>query len=142
MRNFRAAFQQSGRIRELHQIVRGEVYRIGYEAIQNACVHSGADRITVGLEYGPNLVLRILDNGRGIDEDVSRSGKAGHFGILGMHERATQIGAKLSIHNASEAGAEVVLVVPGKIIFADAAGRKMTRLSKWLRLFRVGQINP
>ena len=139
MRNFHATFQQSGRIRELHQIVRGEVHRIGYEAIRNACVHSGGDRITVGLEYGPNLVLRVLDNGRGIDEDVSRLGKAGHFGILGMHERATQIGAKLSIHYASEGGAEVVLVVPGKIIFADAAGRNITRLSKWLGLIRVGR---
>ena len=142
MRNFHAAFQQSGRIRELHQIVRGEVYRIGYEAIQNACVHSGGDRITVVLEYSQDLVLRVLDNGRGIDEDVSRSGKTGHFGILGMHERATQSGAKLSIHTAREGGAEVVLVVPGKIMFADAAGKKITRLSKWLRLIRVGQMNP
>ena len=66
MHNFHAAFQQSGRIRELHQIVRGEVYRIGYEAIQNACVHSGGDHLTVGLEYDQNLVLRVLDNGGGI----------------------------------------------------------------------------
>src|SRR6185295_8275548 len=60
-------FSVQGRARELHPVVRDEVYRIGYEAIRNACMHSSANRIDITLEYGHDVILRISDDGVGID---------------------------------------------------------------------------
>src|SRR6185503_19874021 len=41
------SFSVNGDAREMHPVVRDEVYRIGYEAIRNACAHSGAGRLEV-----------------------------------------------------------------------------------------------
>ena len=51
----------------MHPIVRDEVYRIGYEAIRNACAHSAARRVEISLEYGRDLMVRVSDNGIGMD---------------------------------------------------------------------------
>jgi signal transduction histidine kinase len=104
----------------LHPIVRDEVYRIGYEAIRNACVHAQASRIEVALEYGHDLTLRIRDNGIGIDAAVLEGGKDGHFGLLGMRERADRIGAKLSLVSRPGNGTAITLSVPGHIVFRSA----------------------
>jgi signal transduction histidine kinase/ligand-binding sensor domain-containing protein len=61
-----------GAPREMHPIVRDEVYRIGYEAIRNACVHSEGSRLNVELGYLDDLVLRVCDNGK---RDRSRTGR-------------------------------------------------------------------
>lgn len=65
-RQIEFAVSVEGSGREMHPIVRDEVYRIGFEAIRNACAHSGADRVALELSYLENLVLRIRDNGKGI----------------------------------------------------------------------------
>src|SRR4029077_18269161 len=72
-----ASLQVSGQIQDMHPIVRDEVYRIGYEAIRNACVHSQAPQLRVELSYAQDLSLRIRDNGAGIDPDIVRRGKPG-----------------------------------------------------------------
>jgi signal transduction histidine kinase len=110
-------FSVLGRSREMHPAVRDEVYRIGYEAIRNACVHSGASRIEVAIEYGRNLTLRISDNGAGIDGAVVETGKEGHFGLRGMRERAQRINATLTIASRPESGTAITLTVPGRIAF-------------------------
>src|SRR5262249_59310886 len=83
----------TGDPRDLHPLVRDEVYRMGYEAIRNACLHSRGSRLDVVLEYAGDLTLRIADNGVGIDPAVAGAGKDGHFGLQGMRERAARIGA-------------------------------------------------
>jgi len=110
-------FSVLGRAREMHPAVRDEVYRIGYEGIRNACVHSGASRIEVAIEYGRNLTLRISDNGAGIDGAVVETGKEGHFGLPGMRERAQRISATLTIASRPESGTAITLIVPGRIAF-------------------------
>jgi signal transduction histidine kinase len=114
-------FSVVGDAREMPPIVRDEVYRIGYEAIRNACTHSGASRLDVELRYADNLALRVSDNGTGIDTGIANKGKAGHFGLQGMRERAARIGGKLTLGSSSSSGTEIKLVVPGGIIF-----RKLT----------------
>jgi ligand-binding sensor domain-containing protein len=116
-RQIEFAVSVEGSGREMHPIVRDEVYRIGYEAIRNACAHSGADRVAVELSYLENLVLRIHDNGKGIDPDVAAKGRGGHFGLVGMYERAARIKGKLTISSTLEAGTDVELVVPRSIVF-------------------------
>jgi signal transduction histidine kinase len=111
------SFSVSGGPEEMHPVIRDEVYRIGYEAIRNACTHSACTRLEVGLTYADDLVLRVTDNGIGIDPSVSHAGKDGHFGLRGMQERARRIGASFRIATSKRSGTEIVLTVPGHIIF-------------------------
>lgn len=112
-----------GETRDMHPIARDEVYRIGYEAIQNACAHSQATRINVELEYTQDLRLTVQDNGHGMDQEIVRLGKAGHFGLQGMRERALRIGGELTIVS-SQLGTEISLIVPGNTIFKLLLDRK------------------
>ncbi len=110
-------FSMDGEAREIHPVVRDEVYRIGYEAIRNACAHSGGDRLALRLEYAHDLTLRVGDNGVGIDSEVAEKGKEGHFGLRGMRERAERIGAKFSLASSADSGTVIILVVPGRVAF-------------------------
>ena len=112
------SLQVSGQIREMHPIVRDEVYRIGYEAIRNAGVHSRATQLRVELSYAQDLSLRISDNGIGIDPDILQRGKPGHFGLQSMRERAARIMGKLSVESFAGPGTVITLVVPGGIIYS------------------------
>src|SRR5437879_3411748 len=105
-----------GNAREMHPIVRDEIYRIGYEAIRNACTHSGASQLEVELRYAHDLTLRVNDNGVGIDPVIADSGKNGHFGLQGMRERTSRIGGKLTLGSSSSSGTEIRLMVPGGIV--------------------------
>ena len=99
-------------------VIHEEVYSIAREALVNAFRHSGASRIEVELEYMPNR-MRVLvrDNGKGINPDVLRTGRDGHWGLSGMRERTERIGAKLKIMSGPSAGTEVELSIPGNIVF-------------------------
>ena len=113
-------FAVVGEVREMHPIVRDEVYRIGYEAIRNAFKHSGEYELEVELRYAQDLAVRVTDNGVGIDRDVLNNGKNGHFGLQGMRERAARIGGKLTVTSSARSGTNIVVVVPGKIVFPQA----------------------
>jgi signal transduction histidine kinase len=110
-------FSVVGDAREMHPIVRDETYRIGFEAIRNACMHSGASQLEVELRYANDLTLCVSDNGIGIDPVIADRGKNGHFGLQGMRERAFRIGGKLTLGSSSSSGTEIRLIVPGGIIF-------------------------
>jgi signal transduction histidine kinase len=107
-----------GHPRPLHPLVRDEVYRIGREALVNAFSHSKARKIEAELEYGSSeLRILIRDNGRGIDPEVLRRGREGHWGLPGMRERAERIGARLSLWSSAAAGTEVELSIPSDLAF-------------------------
>jgi signal transduction histidine kinase/ligand-binding sensor domain-containing protein len=108
-----------GAPRPLHPVIRSEVFRIGREALTNAFQHSHGSLVEAELAYEPyRLVLRIRDNGRGIDPGVLQAGsKQGHWGLLGMRERAEKAGGRLRIWSKEAAGTEIELVIPGKIAF-------------------------
>jgi signal transduction histidine kinase len=109
-------FSVTGDTKEIHPIVRDEVYCIGHEAIHNACLHSGASQLEVELRYAHDLTLRVSDNGIGIDPVITDKGKDGHFGLQGMRERAARISGNLTLGRSSNSGTEIKLVVPGDII--------------------------
>ncbi len=102
-----------GTAAEMHPIVRDEIFRIGYEAIRNACTHSGGSLLEVELSYAKNLTLRVRDNGKGIDPEIAAKGREGHFGLKGMQERAERVGGKLRLFSSAESGTELELIVPG-----------------------------
>jgi signal transduction histidine kinase len=110
------SFCVGGVAREMHPIVRDEIYRIGYEAIRNACMHSRASRLEVELRYTHDLTLRVSDDGIGIDPIIVLRGTNGHFGLQGMRERAARIRGDLTVESSSNSGTEIKLVVPGNII--------------------------
>ena len=125
-------FTVLGEVQEVHPIVRYEAFRIYQEALRNACVHSLGTRVEVQLKYGRSLTLSVRDNGIGIESNVISSGKAGHFGLQGMHERAARIESKLSIQSSSTSGTEVSLVIPGGSIFRPTT-RGLTSLRSRIR---------
>jgi signal transduction histidine kinase len=122
----------SGEPREVHPIVSDEVCRIAREAIRNICMHSSANKMTLELEYEQRLVLRVTDDGIGMDTAVLEHGRPGHFGLLGMRERAARIGGKLTITSAPGAGTVVTLVVPGGLAFRS----EQPGIFRRLRAFR------
>jgi signal transduction histidine kinase len=112
-----ATISIAGEPRDMHPIVRDEIYRIGYEAIRNACAHSGAGRLKVELRYEYDLIVRVKDDGKGIDDTIAAHGKVGHFGLQGMRERAFRIGAEFTLASSATTGTEITLVVPGGVAF-------------------------
>jgi signal transduction histidine kinase len=123
-----------GRARNLPPILRGEICRIAREAVRNAFRHAQARRIEAEITYSDKLLrLRIRDDGRGLDPGIVEEGVAGHYGLAGMLERATQIGGQLNVWSRSGTGTEVELNIPGSIAYGTAPAR--TRW--WRRLQRV-----
>jgi signal transduction histidine kinase len=120
----------------MHPIVRDEIYRIGYEAIHNACTHSGASRLEVELRYSNDLALRVNDNGVGIDPSIADGGKAGHFGLQGMRERAARIEGKLTLVSSANSGTEIYLAVPGGTIFRKMMPVRASLFARIRKLFR------
>jgi signal transduction histidine kinase/ligand-binding sensor domain-containing protein len=120
-----------GHPQRLNPMIRDEVYRIGREALINAFRHSGATRIEVGVEREAHR-LRVLvrDDGKGIDAEVLRGGRDGHWGLSGMRERSERIGGRLRVWSRPGAGTEVELSVPGHVAFPSAPTRGPLR---WLR---------
>jgi signal transduction histidine kinase/ligand-binding sensor domain-containing protein len=110
-------FSVVGNPRELHPLVRHEVYHIGDETIRNAWTHSKGSRLEIELKYSSDLVLRVSDDGIGIDSTVLSQGKKGHFGLQGMRERVGRIGGKLTVASSGRAGTEVTVIVPGRVSF-------------------------
>ena len=88
-----------------------EVFRIGVEAITNAVRHTKPHVIKVALkDAGEGLLLRVCDDGTGFDADAVPA--AGHFGLIGMRERARHLNAVLAIESTPGSGCEVRLLVP------------------------------
>jgi signal transduction histidine kinase len=89
--------------------VQDQLFRIAQEAVANAVKHAAAHRITIELEYrGEEVRLAIADDGRGFDPAVGAP--AGHFGLVGMRERAARIGA-LAIDSRPGGGTRVEINV-------------------------------
>ena len=121
-------FSVTGASRDMHPIARDEIYRIGYEAIRNACEHSSASQLEVSVSYAQDLTLRVSDNGIGMEAAVLTEGREGHFGLQGMRERAERIGSKLRLVSSPNSGTEMTLVVPGNVIFCKLNVTRFARL--------------
>jgi signal transduction histidine kinase/ligand-binding sensor domain-containing protein len=129
-----ATFSVVGEVSEMHPVVRDEVYRIGCEAIRNASVHSHATHLQVELAYAEDLILRVHDNGVGIDPAIVDKGKEGHFGLQGMHERARRIMARFTIDTSTLSGTAIKLIVPGGIVYRGTVSdrRKQSKIKSLL----------
>jgi len=106
------------------------LHMMARESVNNALKHARATRITVyvTVERG-RLVMRISDNGCGFDVGVETKGKSGHFGCIGIRERARKIGATVNWHSAPNQGAvvEMLLPLPAPGLGSSAVGPKASR---------------
>ena len=117
-----------GSSRDLHPILRDDVYRIALEALRNAFRHSEAKAIEAEILYGDSLRVRIRDDGKGIDPAVMQEGgRSGHYGLPGMRERAESVGGKLDIWTGPGAGTEIQLSIPGTIAFGRSGAGSLLR---------------
>jgi signal transduction histidine kinase len=120
-----------GTSRELHPILRDDVYRIAGEALRNAFRHAEARRIEVVIHYDEReLRVSIRDDGKGIEAEVlEKEGRAGHWGLSGMRERAERIGGTLEIWSRAGTGTEVELKIPAAAAYRTRTGRSK---ASWL----------
>ncbi|MBY0506918.1 MAG: hypothetical protein K2X03_23575 [Bryobacteraceae bacterium] len=112
----------------LHSLVQDELCRIAREAIRNSAHHAQATRIDVTLVYDRNAFkLTCSDNGTGIDPEVIRTGgRSGHWGLIGMRERATAVGAEFSLESSPANGTQITLKIPG-----SRAYRRTSTIGGW-----------
>ncbi|MET8827019.1 histidine kinase [Streptomyces sp. NPDC004610] len=96
-----------------------QVLAVAAEALENAYRHAHADRVETAVEvHGDRLRLTVADDGRGLPPDTTLEelSGSGHFGLVGMVERAAAIGARIRIGRGERArGTEVRLDVPLRV---------------------------
>jgi signal transduction histidine kinase len=90
--------------------VREQLYRIAYEALNNAIRHAGASQLTMKLAAdADHLMLEIGDNGRGFDTHADHPG---HLGLRSMSERAERIGGQFTIISNPGVGTTIRVSLP------------------------------
>lgn len=138
-------FTQVNRQPELQQTVCEEVFKLGREAIRNAAQHAKASRVNVSLAFLPDaLQLLVQDDGVGMSADTVRRGRAGHWGLLGMAERANTLRGRLEVESARGKGTNVRLRLPAFTAYSNGAPSMSTLLRSYWRRFwqRIGPFNP
>jgi len=82
--------------------------------LRNAFRHANAHSVEVTIRYDEQqLTVRVRDDGKGIGPEVLEAKvRAGHWGLAGMRERASKIGAQLELWSRPEAGTEIELKIP------------------------------
>jgi signal transduction histidine kinase/ligand-binding sensor domain-containing protein len=87
--------------------------RIAQEAVTNVLKHAGARKIWVKLHMeARKLYLRIADDGHGFEQQDAFSSLGGHFGLIGMRERAERLGGELHLASHPGEGTQVEVMVP------------------------------
>lgn len=101
-----------GRVRSLAAPHQAVVLRIVREAVTNAVRHAEARSIRVQLSYGAaRLHVTVADDGRGFVVQQDFRSYGGHWGLLGMQERANGLGGVLDVRSSPH-GTTVRLVLP------------------------------
>ena len=103
-------FKTTGPEQRLSPKVELALYRIAQEALNNVARHSGTSRASVNLAFSPDdVLLEVVDNGQGFEvpKRPADFAPSGHFGLLGLYERAELIDADLRIESAVDQGTRV-----------------------------------
>jgi signal transduction histidine kinase len=90
-----------------------QLLRIAQESLANALKHARAENILITLDMDARqYVLVISDDGIGFDADLQHPSGAPHFGLIGMRERASKIGATLDIASQPGRGCTITITLP------------------------------
>ncbi|MDP9245564.1 MAG: GAF domain-containing sensor histidine kinase, partial [Chloroflexota bacterium] len=107
--------QERGSEHELGADLQRAVIRIIGEALRNVARHAGAKHATVTLGYSDtDVVVTVTDDGAGFDvPTMAATAEAnGHFGLVGMRERAEAVGGRLVVRSAPDQGTTVEATIP------------------------------
>jgi signal transduction histidine kinase len=111
--SLRVEMKAHGRVRPLPETVEENLLRIAQEALTNVIKHSGATLTEIDLDYGPkNVVLQVKDNGKGFALDDCAGPREGHFGLLGISERAKRLQGEIAFSSTPNAGTTVRVKIP------------------------------
>lgn len=104
-----------------------EMWRITQEAVTNIERHAKATRVRVTWRCdGDRAAIRITDNGVGFE--MGRAGRLDSYGMLGMRERASSIGATLDIHSVPGQGTSITCVLdPNAAPTPDRTNQRSTQ---------------
>lgn len=119
-------FKLFGAYRALPDDIERELLRIAQEAVHNVKKHADARRLYLELRYEPeSIVLEVQDDGRGGATEPPAKSAPGHFGLIGMRERAAAIGGKLEVISAPDVGTTIRLRAGVPIERREEAGDKL-----------------
>jgi signal transduction histidine kinase len=113
----RIRLEQEGRVRRLAPEVELAAYRIAQEALNNALQHAQAQNIAVRVRYTlEELALSVTDDGVGfaLPSRPDLLTQEGHFGLVGMQERATRLGGTFQIRAAPGEGTQITVQFPAQ----------------------------
>ncbi len=108
-------FQRIGTERRLAPEIELALYRMAQEALSNIVRHAQASDASLNITFeAQSVTLEVTDNGKGFEVPKSPSefAPSGHFGLLGLHERAELIGAELEIQSRPSLGSRVSVHLP------------------------------
>jgi PAS domain S-box-containing protein len=106
-------FDIGGPLQPVNPDVEAVVVRVAQEAVTNVVKHADARMVRVRLSFETRRVrLSVIDDGRGFTVESNFQAYGGHWGLLGMRERASQVHGKLSLRSTPGHGTELVLLVP------------------------------
>ena len=109
----RVEVETKGNVRPLPEVIEENLLRICQEAVTNAVKHSGATLVKIELEFGSqNIILKVQDNGKGFLPENCAGPNDGHFGLLGMAERAKRLDGQIFITSAPGAGTSIRAELP------------------------------
>jgi signal transduction histidine kinase len=107
------AVDVSGPATVLPEEMEQHLLRIAQEAVTNVLKHAAASRVVIQLHTEARRIsLRIRDNGRGFEQQDVFTSSGGHFGLIGMRERAERLGGELRLASQPGGGTEVEVTVP------------------------------
>lgn len=94
-------FQRSGQERRLSREVELALYRIAQEGLNNVVRHAKAKHATLSIRFEKEVRLEVTDDGIGftVPKSPTDFAPSGHFGLMGIRERADLIGAKLEVQS-------------------------------------------
>jgi signal transduction histidine kinase len=98
-----------------------EICKIAREALRNALTHGKAQNIEAEIAFSRDFLrVRLRDDGVGISPAVLEEGvRAGHWGLIGMKERAERLHGRLNIWSRPDVGTEVEVAAPAAIAFGS-----------------------
>ncbi|MFZ6874139.1 sensor histidine kinase [Undibacterium sp. Di27W] len=137
--NERFTLTVRGKPHWLCEAVRNEIHAIAREALLNAARHSNASKVTLELEYQRDyFTLRVADNGQGLPVAIVEAGqREGHWGLVGMKERAEAMGANYLMKSVAGEGTAIQVRLPANLAYTNAVG---SALDVWPRFFGMGRL--
>ncbi|WP_307731067.1 sensor histidine kinase [Pseudoduganella chitinolytica] len=119
----------TGTRQPLQAHVSEEIQAIAREALCNAARYAQAGHIVLEVDYGAAaFTLRVRDDGRGLDAAVAQAGsRPGHWGLVGMRERAAGIGASLRMASGPGQGTALEVTLAAALAYEVAEPRQHTK---------------